>query len=425
MEDKETDRLEPQQYERLYWEADVPVRDLRVRLMRRLLYAALVLFAGMCIMAAVVRFPDQVQLPFVLKNDIREEVYKFPYTVYLLDQHVQTGDTVSPGDALLRISSPEIVALVSRYNETRFASENFNTSKRASALRQQEIIRATVRQNRLSMEAHRSQIELARQTWASHEQQLRFELGDAAEKLEAYKVLYESRTVSHYDLIEIENRKIRAENALKQERLSFEKENARLQAAINEREIENQIAGNQLAKSVADFRADSLETGSDFDQARRRIANTFGDCDICDGAAVLKSPIEGRVSFLFEGEKEIPGGATLLKVNNANKPTFAFVKCPPAVVGKLRANQSCHLKVFSFPFYEYGSVQGHIRQISLTPDEKGEYNLHIALDDEGLLKGRLLPGLTGAAVVVIEEKTLFQYFFRGLKKQYRRFLEGD
>ena len=61
-------------------------------------------------------------------------------------------------------------------------------------------------------------------------------------------------------------------------------------------------------------------------------------------------------------------------------------------------------------------MQHHIRQISLTPDEKGDYNLDIALDD---------PGLTGTAVVVIEEKTLFQYFFRNLKKQYRRFMEGD
>jgi len=48
-------------------------------------------------------------------------------------------------------------------------------------------------------------------------------------------------------------------------------------------------------------------------------------------------------------------------------------------VGKLQAQQPCHLKVFSFPFYEYGSVPGHIRQISLSPDESGQYNLYVAL----------------------------------------------
>ena len=425
MSEKESDQLEPQQYQRLYWEADVPVRDLRVQLMRRLLYAALVLFAGLCTLAAVVRFPDQVELPFVLKSDIREEVYKFPYTTYLLDQFAQTGDTVRPGDSLIRISSPEIVALINRYNETKFAGENFNGSKRTSVLRQQEIIRATIRENNLDIGEHRNQLELARQTWAAHEQQLRFELRDATDKLDAYKTLYESQTVSHYDLIEKENRKIQVENALKQENLRFEKENARLKAAINRLLVVNQAAESQLAKSRADFLADSLQTGSNFDLAQRRIANTFGDCNIRDGAVVIKSPIAGRVSFLFEGEKEIPGGSTALKVNNANEPTFAFVKCPPAMAGKLKNNQTCHLKVFSFPFYEYGSVGGHIRQISLTTDEKGDYNLNIALDDEGQLKGRLQPGFTGTAAIVIEEKTLFQYFFRHLKKQYHRFLEGD
>jgi len=52
-------------------------------------------------------------------------------------------------------------------------------------------------------------------------------------------------------------------------------------------------------------------------------------------------------------------------------------------------------------------------------------DLHIALDDPGRLGGVLQPGLTGTAVVVIEEKTLLQYFFRNLKRQYWRLLEGE
>ncbi|MBK6994159.1 MAG: HlyD family efflux transporter periplasmic adaptor subunit [Lewinellaceae bacterium] len=148
-------------------------------------------------------------------------------------------------------------------------------------------------------------------------------------------------------------------------------------------------------------------------------------CDITEGAIVVKSPIEGKVSFLFEGEKEINSGATVLKINSANEATYAFLKCPPAIVGKLQAQQVCHLKVLSFPFYEYGSVPGHIRQISLTPDENGQYNVYVALGDPGRLKGLLQPGMDGTAVVIIEEKTLLQYFFRNLKKGYHRVAGGD
>lgn len=425
MSEKETDQLEPQQYKRLYWEWDVPVRDLRVRLMRRLLYAAVVLFIGFCAAAAVIKFPDQIELPFVLKTDIREEVYKFPYTVYLLEQYVQPGDSVLPGTPLLRITSPEIVGLINRYNETRLGSEIFNTSRRAAELRQQEIIHGAMRQNLLGVEENRRQLELARQIWAAHERELRFELQDATEKLEDFKTLYESRAVSRFDLIEKENRRMEAENALRQEKLRFEKDSARLQSAAGQLRLDNQMAESRLAKSEADFRADSIEAESRFELARRRIADSFGECDIADGAVVVKSALHGRVSFLFEGEKEIRGGVTAIKINNDNEPTYGFVKCPPATVGKLRTAQACHLKVFSFPFYEYGAVKGHIRQISLSPDEKGDYNLHIALDDLGRLKGLLQPGLTGTAVVVIEEKTLLQYFFRGIKKQYRRFVDGE
>ncbi|MFM9950284.1 MAG: hypothetical protein ACKV1O_20280 [Saprospiraceae bacterium] len=425
MMEKETDQLEPQQYKRLYWESDVPVRDLRVRLMRRLLYAALILFASLCVIAAMVKFPDQIELPFVLKTDIREEVYKFPYPVYLLEQYVQPGDSVRPGMRLLRITSPEIVSLINRYNETQSGSENFNASRRAAELRQQEIIRASIRQNLLSIEERRRQLELSRQTRAAQERELLAALQEARDKLAAYKNLRANEIGSQFDLVEQQTRLAQAENALRQEKLRFEKDSAGMQNAIGQLLLDNQMAESRLAESGADFRADSIDTASNFDLARRRIANSFGDCEIADGSIIVKSALHGRVSFLFEGEKEIRDGATAIKINNDNEPTYGFVKCPPAVVGKLNPNQHCHLKVFSFPFYEYGAAKGHIREVSLSPDEKGDYNLQIALDDPGRLKGLLQPGLNGTAVVVIEEKTLLQYFFRGLNKQYRRFLDGE
>jgi multidrug efflux pump subunit AcrA (membrane-fusion protein) len=420
----ETEGLEPQQYERLYWEADVPVRDLRLRLLRRLLYAGVVLFAGICAAAALVRFPNQVELPFVLKNDVREEVYKFPYTVYLLEQYVQTGDSVQAGDPLLRITSPEIVALINRYNEAGAGRDNFYSARMAAALRQREIIQDEIRQNLLGVEEQRRQLELARRTWTAHERELRFALQDAADKLQDAGALFESNTVSRYELIERENRKVQAENALSQEKLRFEKDSARMAAQISQLLLDNQTAETRLAKWAADLRSDSLETGSRYELARRRIADSFGDCVIADGAIMIKSAASGRVSFLFEGEKEIRAGVTALKLNNAGSPLFAFAKCPPAMAGKLRDGQDCHLKVHSFPFYEYGAARGHIRRLSFSPDEKGDYNLHIALDHTGRLQGWLQPGLTGAAVIIIEEKTLLQYFFRGLKKQYHRVVEG-
>jgi len=422
---KETDELEPQQYRRLYWESDVPVRDLRLQLLRKLLYVAVAVFVIMCITAYVVKFPDQIELPFVLKNDVREEVYKFPFPVYLLEQYVQTGKQVKPGDRLLRLTSPEVVALLNDYNAALNDSANLGGARHTSTLRQLDMVRANFRQNLASIEANTRQLELSKQTWAAHEQELRFKLKDATEKSEAYKSLYESKTVARFDMTEKENQQKQAENALQQEKLRFDRENLRLQSAINQSRIENQIAQNQLAKLEADFQSDSAESLSKLELARHRISNTFGTCDITEGAIVVKSAIEGQVSFLFEGEKEVQSGATILKINGAHQPAYAFLKCPPAMVGKLHAQQACHLKVSSFPFYEYGSVPGQIRQISQTPDENGQYNGYIALGDPGRLQGLLQPGMNGTAVVIIEEKTLLQYFFRHLKRGYHRVVGGE
>jgi hypothetical protein len=77
-----------------------------------------------------------------------------------------------------------------------------------------------------------------------------------------------------------------------------------------------------------------------------------------------------------------------------------------------------HLKVSSFPYYEWGVAEGRVNSKSLSPDEKGEYNIQVTLEDQNRLEGQLFPGLDGSAVIVLEEKTLFQYFFRRLSRGY-------
>ena len=62
------------------------------------------------ILAIFIKFPDQVELPFVLKSDQSEEIYRFSYPVYILEDYQKQGSKVSKGQKLMRITSPEIVA---------------------------------------------------------------------------------------------------------------------------------------------------------------------------------------------------------------------------------------------------------------------------------------------------------------------------
>ncbi len=416
---KETDELEQQQYARLYWEADVPLRDMSTRLLRRLLLIASAIFAAMIATAYWVKFPDQIELPFVLKNEEQEEVYKFPFPVYLLEQYVQTGTAVKPDDRLLRITSPEIVALLGQYRANLLDSTNLTGPKQNSLNIQRDILRSRLMENRAAIEADTRQLDLVRQTWIAHETELRAKLQDATDKAMAYNRLYETgNIVSRFDMSDKESLRKEVENKLQQEKLRFEKESLRLQTSIEQAQIDDNRIKSELAKIEADYQVTNAEITGSLQLARRQINDLFGNCDLAEGSVVLKSGIAGSVSFLFEGEKQIGSGATLLKINKGDPSVFAFLKCTPDKIGKLRQGMSCHLKVSTFPFYEYGSAKAHVNMISHTPDEEGLYNLYLALDDPGQLKGLLQPGMNGTAVLIIEEKTLLQFFFRELKRQY-------
>ncbi|MBK7810066.1 MAG: hypothetical protein IPI50_02325 [Saprospiraceae bacterium] len=422
---KETDQLESQQFQRMYWESDVPVRDLRARLMKRLIYAAGLLFILIFSISAVVKFPDQIELPFTLKNDQQEEVYKFPHSVYLLEKYVNTSDTVSSGSSLIRISSPEIVEMINRYNESKAAMDILTDAKLQAEWSHRDMILASIRQNMVSIEDYQRQIRLDQSSWQEQKLKLRAELKEVEDKLAAYESLRAQSIGARFDLVEQETKRTQVKSTLQQEDLRFEKENNRIKNAISRLLIENDLATSRLSKSSADFRADSMESLSILNLSKQRILDAFGPCEIEDGSIVLKSPLSGKISFLFEGEKEIPEGTTALKISNQQQPTYGFIKCPPGVAGKLKLGQISHLKVLSFPFYEYGTILGHLRDISFSPDEKGEYNIQLGIDQAGRLEGLLQPGLTGTAVIIIEEKTLLQYFFYKVKKHYRQIKDGD
>ncbi|MBK9271751.1 MAG: hypothetical protein IPM48_09125 [Saprospiraceae bacterium] len=422
---KETDQLEPQQYQRLYWEADVPVRDLRARLMKRLLYLAIVLFVVIFVVAGFVRFPDQIELPFSLKNNIKEEVYKFPHAVYLLHEYIKNSDSVQVGSPLIRITSPEIAQLINRYAETEHALENLNSSGRKAEMSQRDMLMTHIRQNQNLIADYKHQLELDKTHWREQKIKLEAELRETQDKLSATRNLRSQSIGSKFDSIEQETKLAQIKSSLNQEDLKFEKENVRLVNLIERLTLENEMTQSRLQKTTAEFVEDSMALVHQKILAWNKIKDSYGDFNIEEGAIVLKSPIQGMIHFLFEGEKEIPEGVTALKISNKQQAFYAFAKCPPSLAGKLEENQACHLKVFSFPFYEYGAMQGNLRSFSYSADEKGDYNLRIDIVDPGRLAGLLQPGLTGNAVIIIEEKTLLEYFFNKVKKHYRQILDGE
>jgi multidrug efflux pump subunit AcrA (membrane-fusion protein) len=418
-------QLEPQQYERLYFEEDIPLTDISRGLGTKLLIIGIGLFIVAMVVANVIKYPDQLELPFVLRGNDREHVYTFPFPVYIREVYVQPGEQVLAGQPLLRLTSPEIAAMIAEVEGKAAKKETFRTYTGSAYQRQRDILDQEILQLEAKSSQLNSDIKLLEQQWASRSAVLDVVQVEAQDHFESAQKLFKEGIISRFDLQEKEkllaqakDNKSNSEGVYQRDRLSLE---------TNLQQAQQSIASSRLEKSKLEFdkAAQSGDLESDATAARDVIESIFGSYRIEEGSVVLLSAGAHRVSFVFEGDDEIHSGMTVLKLSQGNKADFAFIKCPPSAAGKLREGMKVKLKVSSFPYYEWGVVEGTVTTRSISPDENGEYNLQVSLDHLKRLEGKLFPGLDGSAVVILEEKTLFQYFFRDLARAYHGTMDGD
>ncbi|HRH65387.1 MAG TPA: HlyD family secretion protein [Bacteroidia bacterium] len=415
---KETDELEPQQYERIYWDEDVPVKDVRKSALRKFVYIGGAICLIFSFLAIFIKFPDQVELPFVIKSDQSEEIYRFPYPVYILESYSQPGKKVTKGQSLIRITSPEIVALVNSYVEAEKNLEIFSSQKVMSIGKQKEMIATRIRKTDSRIQETEHELMVLDSTWKSNAARLQYESDDASHKHDQNKKLFEEGHISKYELIESETKKLKANDALISARQEYQKAKYNLRSMNEQSVLDNNSYVEELSKLSIDTKYDSISLVNQYELARNRIRNTFGDFTLADNDLILAAKGNGIVSYVFEGEKQLNEGGILLKVMYNSSALYAWVKSPPALVGRVKPNHRAVLKISSFPFYEWGTLQGHVDNLSITPDETGSFSLKVAIDNFGHLNNLVQIGMNGNLTIILEEKTFYQYLFNDMKKVY-------
>lgn len=417
--------LEPQQFERLYEEEDIPLKDLSRGMGPKLLGVAIALFIIVFAVANVVTYPDQIELPFVLRGNNREQVYTFPFPVYIKEVFVTSGESLQANQPILRLASPEIAALISDLEGRTARKTTFETYTGSSYASQLEMLDKQILQMQARIVQLQSDIDLHDQQWKSRASMLDLLLSDAKDQFETSQKLKAEGVISRLALQEKEAAYAQARDSRSNGESLYQRERLNLQAQLEE--TKQSMASAKIEKSKFEFEksARSGDLDSEAAAANTLIQNIFGLHRIENGSIVLLSPGEQNVSFIFEGDGEIGAGMTVLKLNQTVKADYAFIKCPPAFAGKVREGMKTHLKVASFPYYEWGVAEGTVRSRSLSPDQNGEYNIQVSLDQMKRLEGLLFPGLDGSAVIILEEKTLFQYFFRSLSKSYHKLAGSD
>lgn len=420
----ETDDLEPQQHARHYIEDDVPLKDVRKSTLRRSVYIGLGLFVLIMIAGATIKFPDEVSLPFVLRGETPERIYRFPYPVYIEELYAKTGSSVQKGAPLVRITSPQIVSLINSYRSAEAALANYRANKPRALADTRDIVRLQAAQNAHMLQEIAQRQTALQSTWKSNEARLRYELEEASRRLTQNQALYNSKHISQLELKEYETAKMRASDALTTATEAYTRDAAALREEAARYGLQNVSLSREEDRNSSEARNDSTALLNALSQAEAAIRHSFGEFSISNGSLVLKAETDGMLSFLFEGEREVPESAILLKLTRSGGGLYATAVSPPSLIGKLKKGQTAFLKVATFPAYEWGAAKGHVEQLSLTPDEKGGFNVRIFLDEQRRLANRLQPGMDGVMAVQLHERTFFQYFFRNMQKATAT-LSGD
>ncbi|MDY3345654.1 HlyD family efflux transporter periplasmic adaptor subunit [Riemerella anatipestifer] len=138
---------------------------------------------------------------------------------------------------------------------------------------------------------------------------------------------------------------------------------------------------------------------------------------------LILSSVDGTVSyqqFWAENQYVNSGDAILSILPYDKKSLVGRMLIPSENSGKVKIGAKVLIKLDNYRFQEYGIVEGRVQNISLTPNDKGEYFLNIILPN-GLTTSfqKTLPfdkELKGDAEVVTEDVRLIERFFMQIRK---------
>jgi len=142
---------------------------------------------------------------------------------------------------------------------------------------------------------------------------------------------------------------------------------------------------------------------------------------------VLKSNIDGKVSFLnyWSTNQTVNQGDLVFTIIPTKNASFiAKLKSQAQNSGKIKKGQTVNIKLESYPETEFGTLQGTISSISLTPNQEGQYLINVDLPPTLITSyNKTIPfkqEMSGSAEIVTEDLRLIERFFYQFKSAVNR-----
>jgi hypothetical protein len=143
---------------------------------------------------------------------------------------------------------------------------------------------------------------------------------------------------------------------------------------------------------------------------------------------VFVSPIGGKVQFLkfWVNNQFIQSGEQAFTIVAGDNKVYGQVNLPNMGAGKVRFGQEVVIKLDNYPYMEYGSLEGKVKEISLTAHsektqegENNTYLVHVELPNNLTTSyGKVINNaheVKGSAEIITSRRRLIQRMFDNLK----------
>jgi multidrug efflux pump subunit AcrA (membrane-fusion protein) len=139
---------------------------------------------------------------------------------------------------------------------------------------------------------------------------------------------------------------------------------------INSALISNESNQHEKQKEIQQLENEIIQQKAIFTQALNTLKSQL---DEWKNKYLLVAPIDGKVAFagFFQENQQVQNNQTICFINPENTNYYAEVYIPQTNFGKVKKGQKVLLKLPSYPYQEYGVVEGRLDFISNIATDSG------------------------------------------------------
>ncbi|MEM7554633.1 MAG: HlyD family efflux transporter periplasmic adaptor subunit [Cyanobacteria bacterium P01_A01_bin.84] len=319
----------------------------------------------------------------------------------------------------------------------------------AEANRQQAILKqAQVRLKRLQENFNNAKISLkdAKVSYANS-QDIRQKIGEskkiAIQREESLRTLFSDGAFPRLDYLEAQERLNRAKTEITrandqivnaknritqaQDRVtSLEKDSAAQAQEILQAKQAYEAAKNQVQRLSSQRRSEIL---TEINKRKEELTNIIGQLELArkrQNSETVKAPVAGTIYSIKATKGPVQSGEELLSILPEGEQLFLQVKVLNRDIGFIQKGMKAKVKLATFPFQEFGTINGEVVEISPNAIVDRDLGLvfptRIKLNKHSIMvRGQevaFTPGMTANGEIVTRKKSILTFLVEPITRRF-------